>query len=347
MSAKLRLYSLLNREKIFSVVRSFLEKKGSALPRELFGQISDYSFRKGKYVRPVSIVLFGQALGVRPGSLGDLRYVAAVYQLLTDWGLAEDDILDSGETRRGGPALHVKYGLDFAVNAMDLLHSYFFDMLYERFRRRPALYDRLYSVFRDATELTLTGQYLDIKARRKDIFDFTEKDYFEILKHKTGYMTGSIPLRISAIFSDSGIDLRSVEKFGVSIGVAYQLRDDILDMDVKERNERLFSKPYGNDVYEGKRTILLSDLLAACGSAERKRIASVYAKRKEEKSRRDVEYVVRLMYEKGAIARAKARLSLLQDGISGIYRRSILPFLCKKYGGLYTELLSFCLERKY
>lgn len=315
------------KKKIFSFISTFLNSK-KHLPSDLWKQISDYSFRQGKYIRPMMIVVFGKALGIK--NTMNLYKLGALYQLLTDWGLAEDDIIDYAEKRRGDLTLHKKYGFEFAVNSMDLLHNYFFEMILYYFGRNKDTVLKLISFFTKYSEYILLGQYLDLYYRKIPLSSFSKKHYFKILKYKTGYLNGYIPLLLSEFFSERKLPEKLLYSFGIKLGIAYQLKDDILDMDVKNRNDKLFSKSYGNDIYEGKKTILILLLYKKLKGKYRKKLENIYKKHKTEKTKKEIDFIINFMYEYKVLEEAKKILWDLEKEVLDLYDKKIFKYLQNK-----------------
>lgn len=309
------------RDRVFLHIRRYLEARTAALPRGLRACLVEYPYRRGKAVRPAFIMLFNDAFG---GERRRAFKVAATYQLLEDWGLGRDDILDSALLRRGKPALHRLYGLPAALNALDLLHACVGDMLYEYCALPQRLHRRLHRAFMDATAVTLSGQHLDLQTRGIPLERFTAERYFAVVGMKTAHYTGACPCRIGAILAGAGARAeRDAAEFGRRLGLAFQVLDDVLD--VENTGVGRFGKAPGNDLYEGKRTLVLVETLRRCSSAQRRGILAVYRKPIGSRTRADADFVRTAARESGALARCRETVRERTDDAVRFFRRRLAP----------------------
>lgn len=330
------------RDRVFFHIKKYLAARTARLPKPFAAQVSDYPDRRGKALRPVLLMLYSRASGASGRSA---EKTAAAYQLLEDWGLGRDDLLDNSPLRRGEPSLHVRYGLAPALNALDLLHVYVFDMLYSYCGLGPALYARIHRLFREASEVTLTGQYMDLLSRRTPPADFTARDYFRIVTAKTAYYTCVYPCLIGAAIAGHGGGENRIKEFGLKLGAAFQLRDDILDIENSGRGA--FGKVPGNDIYEGKRTLVLYELLRRANPARARRITAVYAKPQGTRTREDADMVRELMLRTGALDAARAEFRVLAGAARRIFEARLAPRLKQPYAGLLGEFIAALENRPY
>jgi geranylgeranyl diphosphate synthase type II len=246
--------------------------------------ISEYPNRKGKYLRPTLLLSTALAMGV-PVDLAILP--AAAMQLSEDWILIHDDIEDNSEQRRGFPALQKIYGLELAINAGDALQVVMWKMVGDTNNKK--IVDEFYQILNRTT----FGQTIEIKWNQENKLDITDEDVLLIMESKTGYYTIAGPMRLGAILAGAtDEELKIIYNFGVNLGRAFQIIDDVLDITSDFLGQK---KQQYNDIYEGKRTILLSRLLRSVNSEELKEVASILSKKREQKSTEEVLLVVEMM----------------------------------------------------
>ncbi len=304
--------------------------------------VSDYPKRKGKYLRPALLCLTGQAMGA---DFRELVGVAAAMQISEDWLLVHDDFEDDSPKRRGKPSLHKVYGGALAVNAGDALHNVMWRALLgsrdilgaERtFKLAEEFYIQL-------TRTTL-GQMTEIRWSKDKKRRFSISDWYFVADGKTSYYTIACPMRLGAIVA--GADKNKLDKlahFGVFLGRAFQLTDDILDVtgDFGGRKE------FAGDIYEGKITVLLAHLLEKAVEKDRKKLEVILGKSREEKTESEVLWVVEKMKEYGSIDFAR-KLALSWKEKARRYFDSELGFLSKNpYRAYLLTLIDFITNRSY
>jgi len=287
-------------EKKTRIYEKILEYLPHHYPQEYYEIVRDYPERQGKYFRPVLVLLANEMFGGRDE---DALLTAAAMQTSEDWILIHDDIEDHSYERRGRPCLHEIYGPEIALNAGDSLHIIMWKMLTDNIKvlglERAT---RILSCMSDILLYTFEGQYLDMNCIAKNRLDLVEEDYYEMADRKAGAYSVYGPLQLGAIAaSATEEEVCSIKEWGVPIGRAYNIYDDFLNV---AGIERFYGKEIGGDVLEGKRTLILIHLLRNCTSAERKSISRIYSKRREEKTEREISYVMLLMKKYGSISYA-------------------------------------------
>jgi geranylgeranyl diphosphate synthase type I len=245
----------------------------------------------------------------RPVSAG------AAFELLHAFALLHDDVMDGSWLRRGQPACHVdqaarhdaggwagesrRFGDGVAILAGDLAYAYADELM------RPAP-DAARAVW---TELRLelnVGQYLDIlgTARRERRAAVAER----IARYKSGRYTVERPLHVGALLAEppepSGL-LTGLSGFGVPLGDAFQFRDDLLGA---FGDPELTGKPVGDDLREGKPTVLLAMAAARADPVQREILAAVGD---PELSPADVAAVQEVLVATGAVAELETRIDVL------------------------------------
>jgi len=308
------------RDAVFLHIRAYLERRTAQLPRSMKTCVVDYPYRRGKALRPALIMLFNGAYG---GTDAGAVRVAAAYQLLEDWGLGRDDILDNAVLRRGKPALHLLYGLPRAVNALDMLHDCVGDMLYCHCGLSARRYKAVHTIFSEATSVTLGGQHQDIEAREIPLERFTERAYLSIAERKTAFYTVVVPCLLGAEMAGARGQRGAIREFGRALGTAFQIIDDVLD--AENDGSGRFGKAPGNDIREGKRTLLAAAALRRLGGAKKRRLAAFYALPPEKRSPKMVREIRRDMLASGAPAECRAKAAKLTAAALRVFETRLYP----------------------
>lgn len=321
------------RDGVFAHIKSYLEKAAADLPASMKTCVLDYPYRRGKALRPALLVLFCGACGGRRAAA--LR-LGAAYQLLEDWGIGRDDLLDGALMRRGKPALQELYGAARAVNALDMLHVFVFDMLYSYCGLSPALYGRAHALFARASVITLGGQHLDIEARDIPLEDFTPRMYRGIAARKTAFYTVTAPCLLGLAVAGRGPAANDVAAFGEALGTAFQILDDVLD--VENDGKGGFGKIPGNDIMEAKRTLVAAEAWRRLPPAGRKKMAAFYALPAGARTAAGAAALRREILGSGAPEACRREALELSAKAELILRDRLLPHMRRRYG---TMLAAF------
>ena len=291
------------------------EELFSFLPMEkpeeyLYGPMRVYPERGGKRSRPALVLLACAALG------GDPRRAmrtAAAFEMFQSFALLHDDIEDDSEMRRGEPCMHRLHGVPLSINVGDALYAKVFEMLAGN---RPLLgCDMTLTLIGEmllGSRETFEGQAYDIGwIRSRKVPD--EEEFMTMLRKKTGWYTGRGPCRAGAIIAGAPeAQQRSIGDFGESMAIAFQIRDDLLNLMSTEDDAAqapglaagAYGKERGGDIAEGKRTLIIIDLLRKCSGADRRRVLDILHTGREETTPEQIETVIAMAAERGSIAYA-------------------------------------------
>ncbi|MDD4106673.1 MAG: polyprenyl synthetase family protein [Candidatus Shapirobacteria bacterium] len=262
-----------------------------------FDMVSDYPRRKGKYLRPSLVLLTAQAMGF---DINKAIPTASAMQISEDWILSHDDIEDQSEQRRGLPAIQKIYGNELAINAGDALHVLMWQVLSQNYSILDKnLAQKIHQEFFTMINRTILGQTIEIKWTQDNRFDLTEEDLLLILESKTGYYTIAGPMRLGAILAGAtDSQLESIYCFGVMLGRSFQIIDDLLDLTSDFGGQK---KQQGNDIYEGKRTIMLVHLLNHIDSASKIKLQVILLKPRDQKTESEINWVIDQMKNFGSL----------------------------------------------
>ncbi len=262
-----------------------------------FSMVSDYPKRKGKYIRPSLVLLTAQSMGF---SLDKSLPTAAAMQLSEDWILSHDDIEDQSDSRRGAPALQKIYGDHLALNAGDALHVLMWQVLSQNFSLLDKnITQQIQQEFFTMLNRTILGQTIEIKWIEDNRYELTIDDVLLIAESKTCYYTISGPMRLGAILAGATTDqLNSIYKFGLALGKSFQIIDDLLDLTSDFSGQK---SQAGNDIYEGKRTVILIHLLENIDSQNKIKLIEILNKSRTQKTAAEVTWVIDQMKACGSL----------------------------------------------
>jgi len=287
MLMKFEKYIELHKEQVYKKILEYLPRRE---PKAHYDWVSEYSSRRGKYARPSLIMLWCELYG---GKVEDAILPAAAMQASEDWILVHDDIMDANELRRGKPTLHKTAGVDFAINAGDSLHTVNMRMVHDAAKRLgPDRGEKFFDMFTEMLLVTAEGQYYDmmLTKRVKDIRNFTLEDYYKSIAAKTSYYTVYGPMQFGAMIAgQKDAELERIKEYGYPLGIAFQMKDDILDC---LADEKKFGKTIGNDIMEGVKTAILWHFVRNASEPELKKVEAVYKKERQEKTKEDVKMVM-------------------------------------------------------
>ena len=292
------------------ILNQLLPKSSSTKEVDLlYRMMRDYPMRQAKGMRPFLCVTTCRAAG---GIEDDALLTAACIELFQNWILIHDDIEDGSELRRGEPALHRKYGEALALNAGDALHARTWEAILMNKKRLG--FDRTLAVMEEFSHMvdeTTEGQHMELGWVAEKRWDLKEADYYEMCTRKTSWYTVASPCRLGAIVAGEGGDvLARLREFGVSLGIAFQIQDDSLNL---AGDQNKYGKAKSDDILEGKRTLILLHLLAVSSQGERDRVISIMNRKRDAKSASDVDYVVSLIDKYDAIGFARNRAAELMN----------------------------------
>ncbi len=263
--------------------------------------IWDILDRGGKRWRPSLFLLICEALGKKEGYCLDFSIIPEVIHNGT---LVIDDIEDSSELRRGKPCSYKIYGIDIAVNFGNAMYYLPLLALMGKNVDLPAqMLCDVYEVYVQEMINLSMGQAMDIAWHRgiANADALGEDDYLQMCAYKTGTLA-RMAAKMAAVLA--GGDKKLVEKLGrfaESIGVAFQMQDDVLDLTGQE-----FAKKkggVGQDITEGKRTLMVIYTLKNSSEADRKRLIEILNMHTSDQKLRDE--AIALMQKYHAIEHTK------------------------------------------
>jgi len=200
----------------------------------------------GKRVRSALVLLSCEAIG---GKARTAVNAGAAIELMHNFTLVHDDIMDNARSRRGRPTVHVAWNLNTALLVGDILLGHAYALL---LRSDPRVLTGLTASFTRGLLEVCEGQAMDLEFERRE--NVRVRDYFAMIERKTGCLLSLACEMGGLLGGGSRRELHALRRFGHYIGRSFQLQDDLLDV---VADQKRFGKPIGGDIVEGKRTYLL------------------------------------------------------------------------------------------
>ena len=235
---------------------------------ELATEVSNYLVNSGgKRIRPAICILVAKAFGY---SGDDLIRLASSIELLHTATLIHDDVVDESQMRRGKESIQKKWDNAHGVLVGDFVYSKAFQLM--------ASFDNpnIIRTLANATNRISEGEVLQLSLKNQD--QLTERQYFEIIDRKTAelFKVSSVTAGILSDCNES--QLNSLAQFSTSLGIAFQIQDDILDY---YGDENLTGKKVGKDYEEGKFTLPIIIALRNTDDENNKKILSLFRNNKK------------------------------------------------------------------
>jgi len=247
-----------------------------ALNKAVAEPIWEFLDRGGKRWRPALFLLICEALGKNSEDFVDF---AIIPEVIHNGTLMVDDIEDASEFRRGKPCTYKIYGLDIAINAGNAMYYLPLQPLIENREKIPLeKLRKVYEIYVQEMISISLGQAMDIAWHRglANADKLSEKDYLQMCAYKTGTLA-RMAAKIAAVLADANEEL--AEKLGCfaeSIGIAFQMQDDILDLTSKEFAEK--KGGHGKDITEGKRSLIVIHTLKVAKAEDKDRLIEILNK---------------------------------------------------------------------
>ncbi|MCD6572478.1 MAG: polyprenyl synthetase family protein [Thermoplasmata archaeon] len=228
-------------EAINKAMENYLYEKE---PSHLYNAVKHLPLAGGKRLRPLVAYLACEALdgdGMKTIPFG------VALEFIHTFTLIHDDIMDRDEMRRGMPAVHKEYGENAAILAGDTLFAKAFEAV--SMMKNDAVVKRLTKNLSIMAKEICEGQALDVEFEGVEYID--EPMWFEMIEKKTARMFEHAAMGGAIVANASEKQIETMRKYGLNLGMAFQIWDDCLDVIGKD-----IGKPVGSDIREGKKTLM-------------------------------------------------------------------------------------------
>ena len=257
-SVKKEIITVRNAKKVFDLIAeemTLVEEEFERQARsniQIIDYLGDYLRSSGgKRVRPALLILSNYASGGDASGENVIR-MATVMEMLHTATLVHDDIIDNADVRRNRETVNAKFGSHTAVLMGDWLYMSAFE---------TSLRERSLDILAILTGLTrkmTEGELIQLTTLRK--VDISEDEYYDILRRKTAYLFSACCEIGAMLAGSSDEETAAMRDFGMDLGIAFQLADDLLDL---TSDQEVLGKAVAADLLEGKMTLPLIKLLQA------------------------------------------------------------------------------------
>jgi geranylgeranyl diphosphate synthase type I len=322
---------------------------------QYYSYIKEYMMRGGKRFRPIAVVVAYKAIG---GNIPPESYyrTACSVEILHNASLLHDDLIDHDETRRGGPTFHARYrewykksvspniekashfGMTAAILGGDTLMNLGSVAITESELDPDIGIACLVNYQRSFNEL-VEGVLLEMSMVKDP--KATPEMYLEMIRMKTAVLLEKSLLIGGSMARGSESQMKSLSEYGVKIGQAFQIQDDILG---SFGDESVTGKASDGDIREGKKTMLVIEALRL-GNAEQKKVLTKLLG-KDQMTDEEVEKVRATFRKAGAVESAEKMMSrLLHEGQAAIDKAT--PSFKEPYKQFLLDLSDFLVKRNY
>ena len=317
-------------EKNAKRVNRYLNSKLNGNPKLLYDAAGHLIVHGGKRLRPFMVIKSCQILG---GKVANSMPSACAVEMVHNFTLVHDDIMDNDEMRHAVPTVHKKFGMPIAILAGDVLFSKAYQII-SKSKLSPKATTELISRLAKACVDVCEGQLLDIKmAEQKKIP--SQAEYITMVEKKTAALF-DVSCAMGAICAtNKARDVSNLSAFGRNLGIAFQITDDLIGV---MGDSKITKKPVGNDLREGKKSLPIVMAIKLSKGKDKKTILKAFGNQKATKTdlKRAVDVIKRLGIEKSVRKHAlsyaeKAEKSLSNySGSAKLELVSLLDFIVKR-----------------
>ena len=315
----------------------------------LFESIREFTLREGKRLRPLLLILTYKGYSPSSKKISRKLYNASTcMEFLHNFMLIHDDIIDRSDLRRGKPTMHKilahtvktpnpdKLGIDLGIIAGDIVYALAIDAFLsidEPAQRK----ERALKYFIQTAAFTAMGEFIDTVSGVKDVQDVDENEVYLNYTLKTARYTFDCPMVTGAILAGAkNSEIKKISRFGILIGQAFQVQDDIIGIFETEAN---IGKSILSDLAEGKKTLLVTHAFRVLRGRAKTNFLNVFTKKN--KTLKDLETVKKIFVETKSLSYAlnaiHVRLAEAQKILNALnmndkYRDLLKSSLLKLFG---------------
>ena len=281
--------------------------------KNLKAAMAHYPAAGGKRLRPLLATIASEAVG---GKADAALPFGVALEMVHNFTLVHDDVMDEDETRRGIKTVHAAFGVPEAILSGDALFARAFEVVLDSHVDAPRLV-RLVDILAKAVRLLAEGQQMDMDF--EDAKKVTSDQYMKMIELKTAILYSAAAQGGAIAGGATSKQEKALTEYGRLIGLGFQIWDDVLDL---ESDQATFGKPVLNDIRNGKKTLIVVQALEDLKGPERTEFLSILGKKnattKELERARDILEDVGAIdhatkVADGLISGAKEKLSVLVD----------------------------------
>ena len=312
------------------IVNKYLNSKLKGNPKKLYDAAGHLIVNGGKRLRPYMVIRSCQIL---KGKVSNAMPAASAVEMVHNFSLVHDDIMDNDEMRHGVPTVHKKFGMPIAILAGDVLFSKAFQVITNS-KLSPSATTQLVSRLSKACVDICEGQLLDVKMAEERKIP-SQAEYITMIGKKTAALF-DVSCAMGAICAtNKPKDVSNLSSFGRNLGIAFQITDDLIGV---MGDPKITKKPVGNDLREGKKSLPILMAIKSAKGNDKKIILKAFGNSKISKNdlNKAVEVIRSLNIEENVRKQAlkyadKAKKSLSKySGPAKVELISLLDFVVKR-----------------
>jgi geranylgeranyl diphosphate synthase type I len=271
----------------------------------LFESIREFTLREGKRLRPLLLILTYKGYAPVSKKISRKLYNASTcMEFLHNFMLIHDDIIDRSDLRRGRPTMHKilahtvktsdpdKLGIDLGIIAGDIVYALAIDA-FLAINEPPERKERALKYFIQTAAFTAMGEFIDTVSGVKAVQGVDEKEVFLNYTLKTARYTFDCPMVTGAILAGAkNSEIKKISRFGILIGQAFQVQDDIIGIFETEAN---IGKSILSDLAEGKKTLLVTHAFSVLKGRAKDKFLQIFTKKT--KTIKDLETVKKIFVD--------------------------------------------------
>ena len=305
-------------------------------PKTLYEAVSYLPMLGGKRLRPIMAYLCCRAHANAPNNGSeDVSHFGTVLEMIHNFTLVHDDIMDNDDLRRGKETVHKKFGLQAGINAGDALFAESFEYLAET-KLDPVVIKTLVWDVASMSRGIVEGQQMDVDFESEPD-KITLEDYLLMIEKKTALLFQTAAKGGALIAGASAEEVQAMDEFGKLIGIGFQICDDLLDV---IGDQEIIGKPVGSDIKKGKKTLMVIHAYQNGSPEDIARLKKILECGNA--SDCEVEEAVDILKRAGSIDYAKE----LADKYKGQARAFLDKLPESEYKSHLADLMSFMVERE-
>ena len=294
-------------------VNKYVVTRLGGSPKELYAAANHLIASGGKRLRPYMLIKSCQLLG---GKRSNAMPAAGAVEMIHNFTLVHDDIMDNDDMRHGVPTVHKKFGMPIAILAGDILFSKAYQILSES--RLPAdSVIRLVNGLARACVDVCEGQLLDVRmAEGKKIP--AQSQYIAMICKKTAALFEVSCMMGAMCATDNPRDISNLASFGRNLGIAFQITDDLMGV---LGDPKITKKPVGNDLREGKKSLPILMAIKLSQGSDKRTIKKVFGNTKASKAdlQNAIDAIQRLNIEQNVRKQALKYARRAEESLAGYF----------------------------
>jgi len=259
---------ILKKKILNSLEQDFQSVLAGKKPENLYNPIGYILMQSGKRLRPQLVTMSVEMFG---GDMQNAQFLAEAFEMLHNFTLIHDDIMDDAPIRRGKETVYKKWNGNIAILSGDALAN----MAFQQLLKMPCPAEKLIQIAKLFSQTSIEvceGQQFDLDFETQETV--TIEEYINMIRLKTAVMFAGC-LKAGAMFADADEQSQqAIYDFGVHLGIAFQLADDVLDVYAETP---AFGKTIGGDIRDNKKTYLYLKALELANPAQKATLQQLFA----------------------------------------------------------------------